>query len=256
MEIKGERIIAATQQTVWNAINDPAILKLCIPGCESIERVDESQLKAVVMAKIGPVKARFTGKVTMADVVAPDSCTLHFEGVGGPAGFAKGQATVALTALSANETQLVYNASAAVGGKLGQIGARLIESAARAISDEFFNHLAKQLSPIQQAPASAIATSGASATEYVAAAGYVAPSAAAAGSPAVPVMKPVVAQTAGAPGYLARAHVHGSHAHDSHAHAPHAHAPHAANSAHEHWYESRTLLAIGCIVLGFILGKI
>jgi carbon monoxide dehydrogenase subunit G len=248
MEIKGERIIAATQQTVWNAINDPAILKLCIPGCESIERVDESTLKAVVMAKIGPVKARFTGKVTMADVVAPDSCTLHFEGVGGPAGFAKGQATVALTALAANETQLVYNASAAVGGKLGQIGARLIESAARAISDEFFNHLSKQLSPVQQAPASAIVTSGV-ATSGV---DFIAPPAAADGATAAPLMKPVVAPAAAAsPGYLARPHVHGAHSHDSHAHAPH-----AAGPAHAHWYESRTLLAIGCIVLGFILGKV
>jgi carbon monoxide dehydrogenase subunit G len=238
MEIKGERIIAATQQTVWNAINDPAILKLCIPGCESIERVDESQMKAVVMAKIGPVKARFTGKVTMADVVAPDSCTLHFEGVGGPAGFAKGQATVALSALSANETQLVYNASAAVGGKLGQIGARLIESAARAISDEFFNHLSKQLSPPEAVQAvgiakPGIATAASAAPDYAAATGATAPT----------VASPVAAS----PGYLARPHVHAGHAH-----------PHTPSSApaHAHWYDSRTLLAIGCILLGFILGRI
>ena len=238
MEIKGERIIAATQQTVWNAINDPEILKRCIPGCESIERVDESQMKAVVMAKIGPVKARFTGKVTMADVVAPDSCTLHFEGVGGPAGFAKGQATVALTSLSANETQLVYNASAAVGGKLGQIGARLIESAARAISDEFFNHLSKQLSPPEP-----VAVSSAGASDYVSTPGVAAPLVAIAEAPAA------VAAKAASLGYLARPHVHAAHAHD-------AHVPHAAASAHLHWYESRTLLAIGCIILGFILGRI
>lgn len=147
MEINGERVIAASQKTVWEAINDPLILKLCIPGCESVERVDDTQMKAVVMAKIGPIRARFSGKVSMADIVAPNSCTLNFEGTGGPAGFAKGQAKVVLTTQGANETLLVYSASASVGGKLGQIGARLIESAARAISDEFFNHLMAQLSP-------------------------------------------------------------------------------------------------------------
>jgi carbon monoxide dehydrogenase subunit G len=152
MEINGERVIAASQQKVWEAINDPEMLKLCIPGCEKVERIDESQMKAVVMAKIGPVRARFTGKVTMTDVVAPTSCVLHFEGTGGPAGFAKGQASVALSVHSATETLLVFGASAAVGGKLGQIGARLIESAARAISDEFFNHLAAQLSPQAYVP--------------------------------------------------------------------------------------------------------
>lgn len=147
MDINGERVIAASQQTVWEAINDPQMLKLCIPGCESVERVDDAQMKAVVLAKIGPIRARFSGKVTMADIVAPDSCTLNFEGTGGPAGFAKGQARVVLTSQGARETLLVFSASASVGGKLGQIGARLIESAARAISDEFFNHLMAQLSP-------------------------------------------------------------------------------------------------------------
>lgn len=147
MEIKGERVIAATQARVWEALNDPAILKLCIPGCESVERVSESQMKSVVMAKIGPVRARFSGKVTMADVIAPTSYTLHFEGTGGPAGFAKGQSQVTLSPQSATETLLVFSASAAVGGKLGQIGARLIEAASRTISDEFFTRLASELSP-------------------------------------------------------------------------------------------------------------
>ena len=152
MEIKGERMIDASRQVVWEAINDAEILKACIPGCESIERMDSNQMKAVVLAQIGPVKARFTGKVTMADVAAPTSCTLHFEGVGGPAGFAKGQSSVVLHELEANRTSLVFNASAAVGGKLGQVGGRLIESAARAISDEFFNRLTMQLSPAPVAP--------------------------------------------------------------------------------------------------------
>jgi carbon monoxide dehydrogenase subunit G len=147
VEINGERVIAASEQKVWEALNDPAMLKLCIPGCESVERIDASQMKLVVMAKIGPVRARFSGKVTMTDVVSPTSYVLHFEGTGGPAGFAKGQSHVSLSAHSATETLLVFGASAAVGGKLGQIGARLIESASRAISDEFFNRLAAQLSP-------------------------------------------------------------------------------------------------------------
>ena len=157
MEINGERVIAATQQTVWAAINDPEMLKLCIPGCESVERVDDVQMKAVVLAKIGPIRARFSGKVSMADVVAPTSCTLNFEGTGGPAGFAKGQARVMLSTTAGNETLLVFTASASVGGKLGQIGARLIESAAREISDEFFNQLMAQLSPKTGEAAQAIA---------------------------------------------------------------------------------------------------
>ncbi len=123
------------------------MLKLCIPGCESVERIDASQMKLVMMAKIGPVRARFSGRVTMTDVVLPTSYVLHFEGTGGPAGFAKGQSHVSLSAHSTTETLLVFGASAAVGGKLGQIGARLIETASRAISDEFFTRLAAQLSP-------------------------------------------------------------------------------------------------------------
>jgi carbon monoxide dehydrogenase subunit G len=153
MEIKGERVISASQQTVWDAINDPEILRLCIPGCEKVERVDDAQMKAVVQAKIGPVRARFSGKVTMMDVEAPDSCTLHFEGTGGPAGFAKGQAKVTLSSPAANQTLLVYGSSAAIGGKLGQIGSRLVESAARSISDEFFDRLAGQLAPQDAATA-------------------------------------------------------------------------------------------------------
>ncbi len=160
MDINGERLIAASQASVWDAINDPAMLKLCIPGCESVERVDDRQMKAVVMAKIGPVRARFSGKVTTADIVAPASCTLNFEGTGGPAGFAKGQAKVVLSSAGVGETVLVFSASASVGGKLGQIGARLIESAARTISDEFFDRLMAQLSPTDAPAGQAIAPLG------------------------------------------------------------------------------------------------
>ncbi|RXZ38241.1 carbon monoxide dehydrogenase [Oxalobacteraceae bacterium CAVE-383] len=147
MEINGERVIGASRKTVWDAINDPEILKLCIPGGESVERVGDNEMKAVVLAKIGPVRARFSGKMTMLDVVAPDSCRIVFEGTGGPAGFAKGEAGVVLKSQGPNETLLTFSAAATVGGKLGQIGARLIESAARTISDEFFTNMMKQLSP-------------------------------------------------------------------------------------------------------------
>jgi carbon monoxide dehydrogenase subunit G len=164
MEINGERVIGASLQTVWDAINDPEILKLCIPGGESVERVGENEMKAVVMAKIGPVRARFSGKMTMVDVVAPDSCKIVFEGTGGPAGFAKGQASVVLKAQGPNETLLTFSAAATIGGKLGQIGARLIESAARTISDEFFTNMMKQLSPQSDAPESAAEAARASAS--------------------------------------------------------------------------------------------
>ena len=165
MEINGERVIGASQQTVWDAINDPEILKLCIPGGESVERTGDNEMKAVVLAKIGPVRARFSGKMTMTDVVAPNACTLVFEGTGGPAGFAKGQATVTLTAQGPSQTLLVFSAAATVGGKLGQIGARLIESAARTISDEFFTNMMEQLAPgTDAAPHTAEATDAATPT--------------------------------------------------------------------------------------------
>ncbi|MDB5776264.1 MAG: carbon monoxide dehydrogenase subunit [Herbaspirillum sp.] len=196
MEINGERIIAASRQTVWDAINDPEILKLCIPGGESVERVSDSQMKAVVRAKIGPVRARFTGAMTMADVVAPESCTLLFEGTGGPAGFAKGQATVALSSQGPDETLLRFSAAATVGGKLGQIGARLIESAARAISDEFFTNLMDRLSP--KSPASEVTSAQAVSSDAPPAAAVAAQATAA----AAPPVAPVAAAPALPPGYI------------------------------------------------------
>jgi carbon monoxide dehydrogenase subunit G len=225
MEINGERIIGASQQTVWDAINDPEILKLCIPGGESVERTGDNEMKAVVMAKIGPVRARFSGKMTMTDVVAPNSCKLVFEGTGGPAGFAKGQATVSLTAQGPNETLLVFSCAATVGGKLGQIGARLIESAARTISDEFFSNMKKQLSPgtdESESPADAARSSG---TAAASAAPKASPSAAAstASTTEAPRKQVVAVKPVAAPGYI--------------------------------MVDTRWVIAIGCLVLGFLAGR-
>jgi carbon monoxide dehydrogenase subunit G len=227
MEINGERVIGASQQTVWNAINDPEILKLCIPGGESVERVGDNEMKAVVMAKIGPVRARFSGKMTMMDVVAPNSCKIVFEGTGGPAGFAKGQATVALTAQGPNETLLTFSAAATVGGKLGQIGARLIESAARTISDEFFTNMMKQLSP-QSEGSNETASQTARAASASAASAAQASAPAAAARPAAASVSSSATQTksrpASQPGYI--------------------------------MVDTRWFIAIGCLVLGFLAGRV
>lgn len=137
MELIGEQFISAPRQQVWDALNDPAILGRCIPGCEEVQKISETELHTRVMLKVGPVRARFAGKIFMLDIDAPSSCTLSFEGAGGAAGFAKGRSNVTLADDSAG-TRLSYSAQASVGGKLGQIGGRLIDSSAKKMADEFF----------------------------------------------------------------------------------------------------------------------
>ncbi|WP_397473531.1 carbon monoxide dehydrogenase subunit G [Pusillimonas sp.] len=144
MELLGQQLISADRQTVWAALNDPEILVQCIPGCEEITRVSENQLQVRLMVKMGPVRSRFAGTLTLEDIVPPESCSLVFEGTGA-AGFAKGGAQVVLTSQGA-QTHLDYTAKASVGGKLGQIGGRLIESSARKMSDEFFSAFQSVLS--------------------------------------------------------------------------------------------------------------
>src|SRR6266568_786568 len=139
MEMTGERRIPAPRQTVWERLNDPETLKACIPGCESIEKVSDTEFTAKVTAKVGPVKATFNGKVTLTDLNPPAGYTITGEGTGGVAGFAKGSATVALEEDGA-ETVLRYGVQAQVGGKLAQIGSRLIDATARKMSDEFFKN--------------------------------------------------------------------------------------------------------------------
>jgi carbon monoxide dehydrogenase subunit G len=138
MELIGERVIPASRQRTWEALNDPDMLKACITGCESLVRDGEDGLLAMVAVRVGPVSARFKGKLKLSDVVAPVSYTIHFDGQGGVAGFGKGSADVALSDAGANRTTLKYVARAQVGGKLAQIGSRLVDSAAAKIAEDFF----------------------------------------------------------------------------------------------------------------------
>lgn len=145
MEMKGEQLIALPQEATWAALNDTTVLKDCIPGCESIEQIGENQYAIVMIAKVGPVNAKFNGKMTVRDADPPRAYTLVFEGQGGVAGFAKGEATVALSPQDAG-TKLEYTAKASIGGKLAQVGARLIDGVARKIAGQFFDAFNKRVS--------------------------------------------------------------------------------------------------------------
>jgi carbon monoxide dehydrogenase subunit G len=137
MEMSGEERIAATQDQTWTALNDPEILKACVPGCESIERVAGNEYLVLMVARIGPVSAKFKGKLVLSDLNPPNSYAIDFEGQGGAAGFGKGAARVQLRPEGAG-TLLEYQVKASVGGKLAQIGSRLVDAAARKISRDFF----------------------------------------------------------------------------------------------------------------------
>lgn len=138
MELQGERTIPASVDKTWASLNDPEVLKACIAGCESLERTAPDAMTAVVALKVGPVSARFKGNLSMSNVQAPNSYTINFEGQGGVAGFGKGSADVALTAQGAQQTLLKYTARATVGGKMAQIGSRLIDATAAKITEDFF----------------------------------------------------------------------------------------------------------------------
>ena len=142
MEMTGERRILAPRRAVWDALNDAEILKQCIAGCEELEKTSDTEFKARVTSKVGPVTAKFTGKVELSDVDAPNGYTISGEGQGGVAGFAKGGAKVSL-ADDGDGTLLTYEANGTVGGKLAQIGSRLIDSTARKMADDFFDKFAE-----------------------------------------------------------------------------------------------------------------
>ena len=157
MDMKGEYRIEAPRQAVWDALNDPEILKQAIPGCEEILKTSDTEMTAKVTAKVGPVKAKFQGNVTLSDIVAPESYTISGEGKGGAAGFAKGGAKVAL-ADDGGATVLTYEVNANVGGKLAQIGSRLIDGTAKKMADDFFGNFATLVGgppPAEAAPAPA-----------------------------------------------------------------------------------------------------
>ena len=140
MEMKGEQLISASQQQTWSALNDPAVLKECVPGCESIEPTGENAYQVLMVARVGPVSAKFKGALTLSDIVPPQSYSISFEGQGGAAGFAKGGAQVRLAAEGAQATRLSYDVKANVGGKLAQIGSRLVDAAAKKVADDFFRN--------------------------------------------------------------------------------------------------------------------
>ena len=141
MEMNGEYRIEASREKVWSALNDTEILKQSIPGCEEINRLSETEMTATVVAKVGPVKAKFTGQVTLSDLNPPNSYRISGEGKGGAAGFAKGGANVSLQS-DGNSTILIYSVDATVGGKLAQLGARLIDGTAKKLAGEFFTNFA------------------------------------------------------------------------------------------------------------------
>jgi carbon monoxide dehydrogenase subunit G len=142
MDMSGECIIAAPRQAVWEALNDPEFLKQCIPGCESVDKTSDTSFEAKVTAKVGPVRAKFSGKVNMSDIDPPNGYTISGEGTGGAAGFAKGGAKVALSD-DPEGTKLEYSVDATVGGKLAQIGSRLIDSTAKKMANDFFGKFAE-----------------------------------------------------------------------------------------------------------------
>ena len=139
MEMTSTRSVPAPVDAVWTALNDPAVLKACIPGCDSIEPDGDNAYRIALAARIGPVAAKFTGRMQLADIDAPNGYTLTFDGQGGGAGFAKGDAKVSLAPVeNGASTTLSYTVKAQVGGKIAQIGSRLVDGAAQKLADDFF----------------------------------------------------------------------------------------------------------------------
>jgi carbon monoxide dehydrogenase subunit G len=146
MDMNSERRLAASRQAVWAALNDADVLKQCIPGCESLEKLSDTEMTAKVTLGIGPVHATFTGKVTLSDLDPPNGYRLSGEGTGGIAGHARGGATVQLSD-DGEGTLMRYEAQAEVGGRLAQLGGRLIDSAAKKLADQFFEKFATVVGP-------------------------------------------------------------------------------------------------------------
>jgi len=152
MDMTGSRRIEAPRERVWEALNDPAVLQASIPGCESVERTGPESFQAKVGIRIGPMSAKFAGKVTLSNIRAPEGYTITGEGQGGAMGFARGGADVALVEEGPGTTTLNYDVKAQVGGKMAQLGARLVDSTARQMADQFFDRFAAQVAAAQPVP--------------------------------------------------------------------------------------------------------
>jgi carbon monoxide dehydrogenase subunit G len=144
MDMQGNRLLAVSQQQAWDSLNDPEILKMCIPGCEKFELVTENEYAVTVAVKIGPVSAKFNGKVKLADIQAPVSYALQFEAQGGVAGFGQGESKVELTPHEGG-CELKYTVHSKVGGKIAQLGQRLIDGVAKSLAEDFFKRFEEAL---------------------------------------------------------------------------------------------------------------
>lgn len=149
MEMTGQQVVPLAQAQTWTALNDTAVLKGCIPGCDALDQISENQYQLGMTARIGPVSAKFKGLMTLENVDAPNGYTMVFEGQGGVAGFAKGQAVVTL-APEGDGTLLSYSVKATVGGKIAQLGARLIDGVARKLANDFFKCFNERVSNADQ----------------------------------------------------------------------------------------------------------
>lgn len=157
MEMQGSRVLAVTQQQAWDALLDPQVLQACIPGCERMDSTGPNQYAAALALRIGPVAAKFNGKVALADVNPPQSCTISFDGQGGAAGFGKGSAKVRLAPKDGG-CELAYDVAAQVGGKIAQVGQRLIDSVAKSMAEDFFKRFDAEMGKRHPA-AAAVASS-------------------------------------------------------------------------------------------------
>ena len=173
MEMQASRTLAVSQQQAWEALNDPEVLKLCIPGCDKVEPTAENQYSVAMALKIGPVSAKFAGKITLSDIVPPESYNIAFDGSGGVAGFGKGNAQVKLVPLPADAAgqascELHYTVHASVGGKIAQLGQRLIDGAAKSMAEDFFkrfDHEMQRRFPRAEAPPADAAASADAVTQ-------------------------------------------------------------------------------------------
>ena len=150
MEMQASRTLAVSQQQAWEALNDPEVLKLCIPGCDKVEPTGDNQYAVAMALKIGPVSAKFAGKITLSDIVPPESYNIAFDGSGGVAGFGKGNAQVTLVPLAVAgvgqaSCELHYTVHATVGGKIAQLGQRLIDGAAKTMAEDFFKRFDNEM---------------------------------------------------------------------------------------------------------------